>query len=85
MICREGVGSTDWRGDWKGAMVVGIGRGQGGHSCVNGSDNMWVLWEVADFLGIHVQNAQLGYVVGKSLNHQWFGNFCSIQEEWGRH
>ena len=29
MICREGVGSTDWRGDWKGTMVVGIGRGQG--------------------------------------------------------
>ena len=59
-------------------MVVGIGRGQGEHSCVNCCDNVWVLWEVVDLLGMHVQNTQHGYIVGKSLNHQWFRNFCSV-------
>ena len=85
MNCREGVGSIDWRGDWKGTMVVGIGRGQGRHSCFDGSDNVWVLWEVVNYLGMHVQSVQLGYNVGKSLNHQWFENFYSVQEQWGRH
>ena len=49
------------RGYWEGAW---------GHSCVDGSDNVWVLWEVVDLLGMHVENTQLGYIVGKSLNHQ---------------
>ena len=45
-------------------MAVGIagggGRGgQEGHSCVNDSDNVWVLGEVVNFLGMHVQNANL--------------------------
>ena len=61
------------------------GGGGPGHSCVNDSDNVWELWEVGGFLGMGVQNAQLGYILGKSLNHQWFKNFCSFQEEWGRH
>ena len=81
MICREGVRSIDWRSDWKGTMVLRIGRGQGGHGCVDGFDNVWVLWEVVDLPSMHMQNAELGYIVGKSLNHQWFKNFCSVQEE----
>ena len=48
----------------------GIGRGQEGHSCVNDSGNVWVLWEVVGFLGMHVQNAQLGYIVDKSITRQ---------------
>ena len=66
-------------------MATDIGRGREGHSCVDGSDNVWVLWEVVGCLGMRVQNAQLGYIagkslVGKSLNRQWFENFCSFQE-----
>ena len=85
MIYRKGVGNIDWRGDWKGIRAVDIGRGWEENSCVNGSDNVWVLWEVVGFLGMRVQNAQLGYIAGKSINHQWFKNFCSFQEEQGRH
>ena len=65
-------------------MAMGTGRGQEGHSCVDGSDNVWVRWEVVGFLGMLIQNVQLVYIVGKSLDHQWFENFCSVQEEWGR-
>ena len=85
MIYRKGVGNIDWRRGWKGTGAVAIVRGREGHSCVDGSDNVWVLWEVLGFLGMRVQNAQLGYIVSKSLNHQWFKNFCSFQEEWDRH
>ena len=85
MIYRKGVGNIDWRGDWKHKRAVDFGSGQERHSCVNGSDNVWVLWEVAGFLSMHVLNAQVGYIVGKSLNHQQFKKFCSFQEEWGRH
>ena len=85
VIYKKGVWNIDWRGDWECTMAVDIGRGQEGHSCVDGSDNEWVLWKVVGFLGMSVQNAQLGYIVGKSLNRQWFENFCSFQEEWGRH
>ena len=35
--------------------------------------------EVVGFLGKRVQNAQLGYVVGKSLNRQWFKSFCNFE------
>ena len=66
-------------------MAVDIGRGREGHSCVDGSDNVWVLWQVVGFLGMRVHIAQLGYIVGKSLNRQWFENFCSFQEDRGRH
>ena len=48
-------------------MVVGIGRGQGEHSCVNCCDNVWVLWEVVDLLGMHVQN--IPNMVTSSANH----------------
>ena len=85
MTCREGVRSIDWRSDWKGKMVVSIARGQEEHGCADGFDSVWVLWKVVDLPCMHVQNAQLGYIVDKSLNHQWFENFCSVQEEWGRH
>ena len=85
MIYRKGIGNIDCRGDWKGMKAVNIGWGGEGHSCVNDSDNVWELWEVGGFLGMGVQNAQLGYILGKSLNHQWFKNFCSFQEEWSRH
>ena len=85
MIYRKGIGNIDCRGDWKGMKAVNIGWGWEGHSCVNDSDNVWELWEVGGFLGMGAQNAQLGYILGKSLNHQWFKNFCSFQEEWGRH
>ena len=61
-------------------MAVGIGRGREGLSCVDGFDNVWVLWEVVDFLGMRVQNAQLGYIVDKSLNCQWLESFCSFQD-----
>ena len=40
--------------------AVDIGGGRVENSCVNGSDNVWVLWEVVGFLGMRVQNAQLG-------------------------
>ena len=66
-------------------MVVSIARGQEEHGCADGFDSVWVLWKVVDLPCMHVQNAQLGYIVDKSLNHQWFENFCSVQEEWGRH
>ena len=85
MIYRKGVESIDWRSDWECTTAVDVGRDQEGHSCVGDSSNVWVLLEVVGFLGMCVQNAQLGYIFGKSLNHQWFGNFCSVQEEWGRH
>ena len=65
--------------------AMDVGRGQEGHSCVGDSGNVWVLLEVVGFLSMCVQNAQLGYIVDKSLNRQRFGNFCSVQEEWGRH
>ena len=65
-------------------MTMGIGREQGGHSCVDGSDNVWVLWDVVGFLGMRVQNAQLGYIVSKLLSRQWSESFCSFQEEQGR-
>ena len=51
-------------------MAADIGRGREGHSCVDGSDNVWVLWEVVGFLGMSLQNAQLGHIVGKSLKRQ---------------
>ena len=38
-------------------MTMNIGRGREGHSCVNGSDNVWVLWEAVSFLGMRVQKA----------------------------
>ena len=60
-------------------------EGQEEHGCADGFDSVWVLWKVVDLPCMHVQNAQLGYIVDKSLNHQWFENFCSVQEEWGRH
>ena len=85
VVSKKGVGNIDWRGDWECAMAVDIGRWLEGHSCVDGSDSVWVLWEVVGFLGMCMQNAQLGYIVGKSLNHQWCKNFCSFQEECGRH
>ena len=46
-------------------MIVSIARGQGGHGCVDGFDSVWVLWKVVDLPCMHVQNAQLGYIVGK--------------------
>ena len=58
---------------------------QDGHSCVGDSGNVWVLLEVVSFLGMRVQNAQLGYIVSKSLNRQWFESFSSFQEEHNRH
>ena len=58
---------------------------QDGHSCVGDSGNVWVLLEVVSFLGMRMQNAQLGYIVNKSLNRQWFESFCSFQEERDRH
>ena len=79
VIYRKGVGNIDWRGSWEYTRTVDIGRGREGYSCVDGSDNVWVLWEVVGFLGTRVQNAQLGYMVDKSLNHQWFENFYSFQ------
>ena len=85
MIYRKGVGNIDGRGDWECTMAVYIGRRRERHSCVDGSDNMWVLWEVVGFLGMRVQNPQLGYIIDKSLNRQWFESFCSFQEERGRH
>ena len=60
-------------------MAVDVGRGQEGHSCVSNSGNVLVLLKVIVFLGMHVQNAQLGYIVGKSLNRQWFESFCNFQ------
>ena len=66
-------------------MTVDIGSGREGHSCVDGSDNVWVLWEVVGFLDMRVQTAQLVHIVGKSLNHQWCENVSSFQEERGRH
>ena len=80
MVCRKGVGNIDWSGDVECTMAVGIGRGREGLSCVDGFDNVWVLWEVVDFLGMRVQNAQLGYIVDKSLNRQWLESFCSFQD-----
>ena len=62
-----------------------VGRGHEGHSCVDGSDNVWVLLKVVGFLGMHVQNAQLGYIVGKSLNRQRLESFCNFQVKQGRY
>ena len=47
--------------------AVNVGRGQERHGCVGDSGNVWVLLEVVGFLGMHVQNAQLGYK--SSANH----------------
>ena len=85
MIYRKGVENIDWSGDWEYMMAVDVGRGQEGHSCVGDSGNVWVFLEVVGLLSMCVQNAQLGYIIDKSLNRQRFGNFCSVQEEWGRH
>ena len=85
MIYRKGVENIDWSGDWEYMMAVDVGRGQEGHSCVGDSGNVWVLLEVVGLLSMCAQNAQLGYIIDKSLNRQRFGNFCSVQEEWGRH
>ena len=52
-------------------------------SCVGDSGNVWVLLEVVGFLGMCMQNAQLGYIVGKSLNRQWFESFCNSQVKQG--
>ena len=78
MIYRKGVQNIDWRGDWECTTVVDVERGQEGHSCIGDSGNMWVFLEVVCFLGMHVQNAQLGYIVGKSLNRQRFESFCNF-------
>ena len=64
--------------------AVDVGRDQDGHRCVGDSDNTRVLFEVVGFLGMHVQNAQLGYIIEKLLNRQWFESFRSSQEERGR-
>ena len=61
------------------------GEGQGEHSCVSDSGNVWMFLEVVGFLGTRVQNAQLGYVVGKSLNRQWFKSFCNFEVKQGRY
>ena len=84
MIYGRGVGNIDWRGDWKGKRALDIGSGPEGHSCVDGSDNVRVLWEVIRFLVMLVQNTQLGYMGGKTLNHQWFENVCSFQKGVGQ-
>ena len=62
--------NIDWRVDWECMTAVDVGRGQEEHSCVNDSGNVWVLFQVVGFLGMRMQNAQLGYIVGKSLNRQ---------------
>ena len=49
-----------------------VERRREGHSCVGDSGNVWVLLEVVGFLGMRVENAQLGYIVDKSLSSQWF-------------
>ena len=85
MIYRKGVENIDWRGNWKCTTAVDVGRGQEGHSCVGDSGNVWVLLEVVGFLGMCMQNAQLGYIVGKSLNRQWFESFCNFQVKQGRY
>ena len=85
MIHRKGIENIDWRGDWEYTLAVDVGRGQEGHSCVGDSGNVLVLLEVVGFLGMHVQNAQFGYIVGKSLNGQWFESFCNFQVKQGRY
>ena len=77
--------NIDCGDNWECMTTVDIGKGQEGHSCVGDSGKAWVLWEVVGSQGMCVQNAQLGYIFGKSLNRQWFENFFGVQEEWGRH
>ena len=77
--------NIDWRGDWECTMAMDVGRGQEGHSCVGDSGNVWVLLEVVRFLSMRVQNAKLGYIVGKSLNRQRFESFCNFQVKLGRY
>ena len=88
MIYRKGVENIDWGGrggDWECTTAVDVGRWQEVHSCVGDFGKAWVLLEVVGSQGIRVQNAQLGYIVHKSLNRQWFESFCSSQEDWCRH
>ena len=65
--------------------AVDVGRGHEGHSCVNVSDNVWVLLEVVGFLGMRLENAQLDYIVGKSLNRQRLESFYNFQVKQGRY
>ena len=58
-----------------------IARGQDGHSIVGDSGKARVLLEVVGFLSMRVQNSQIGYIMDKSLNRQWFESLCSSQEE----
>ena len=65
MIHRKGIENIDWRGDWEYTLAVDVGRGQEGHTCISDSGNVWVFLEVVGFLCMHMQNAQLGYIIGK--------------------
>ena len=85
MIYKKGIENIDWRGNWECTTAVDVGRGQEGHSCGGDSGNVWVFLEVVGFLGMCVQNAQLGYIVDKSLNRQRFQSFCSFQVKQGRY
>ena len=79
MIYRKGIENINWRSDWECTTAVDVGRGQERHRCVANSGNVLVLLKVVGFLYMHMQNAQLGYIVGKSLNRQWFESFCNFQ------
>ena len=73
------------RRGWEHMMGEDVGRWQEVHSCVDGSGNAWGLWEAAGLSGTCMQNTQPGGIFDKSPNHRWCENFCSSQEEWGRH
>ena len=66
VVSKKGVGNIDWRGDWECAMAVDIGRWLEGHSCVDGSDSVWVLWEVVGSLACACKMPNL---VTSSANH----------------
>ena len=56
-------------------MRVDVGKGQDGHSCNGHFGNARVPLEKVGFLGMGVQNAQLGYIIEKPLNCQSFKSF----------
>ena len=42
LIYRKAIDNIGWRGDWEYTTAVAVGRGQGGHSCVGDSGNVWL-------------------------------------------